>query len=154
MEREGRKQINVKKNFYFVAIFVLPILLMLSCSKVGGGTAEEDLNAIDNNDDVLPVINLVKPVANQVYKSGDSIIVEGKVTDNKKLYKGKIFISNSTSGIVVAEQQYETHFLQVMDLRLTYKATVSLATEFTVTVEFEDHGLNKATQTLNVKVNP
>ena len=93
---------------------------------------------------------LLSPAARQIY----SIIVEGKVTDNKKLYKGKIFISNSTSGIVVAEQYYETHFLQVMDLRLTYKATVSLATEFTVTVEFEDHGLNKATQTLNVKVNP
>ena len=144
----------MKRNFYFIAILVLSSLLMSSCSKVGGGTVEEDLDAIDNNDDVLPVINLVRPVANQVYKSGDSIIVEGKVTDNKKLYKGKIFISNSINGAVVAEQYYETHFLQVMDLRLAYKATVSLATDFTVTVEFEDHGLNKATQTLSVKVNP
>lgn len=129
-------------------------VLMAGCSKVGGSTEDQDLNAIDINDDVFPIITVSKPTVNQVYKSGDSIIVEGKVTDNKKLYKGKVQIRNDVNNFVLAEAYYETHFLAAIDYRLAYKAEVTSPTDFSVLLEFQDHGLNTSTATIKVKVNP
>jgi len=144
----------MKKSYYFIAILVSTALIISSCSKVGGTPYEEVLNGIDNNDSILPVINVLRPTANQVYKSSDSIVIEGKATDDKKMYKGKTLLTNDLTGFQVAEQYYETHFLQQLNFRMAYKAIVTSPTDFTVSIEFEDHGLNKTTQTLKVKVNP
>ena len=100
----------MKKYFYLTGMFFLASVIMISCTKVGAGE-EENLDAIDQNDDVFPVITVSKPTANQVYTSGDSIIVEGKVTDDKIVYKGKVQIKNDTNNFVMADGYYETHFL-------------------------------------------
>ena len=125
----------MKGNLYFIGMLVLGSVLLLSCSKVGG-PGEEPLDAIDQNDDIFPTITVSKPTANQVYTSGDSIIVEGKATDEKTLYKGKVEIKNDINSIVVANGNYETHFLATMDYRLAYKAMVTTPTDFTIRVEF------------------
>lgn len=137
-----------------ITILVLSSFLVLSCTKVGGSTGDEDITAIDQNDDVFPVIATTRPTANQVYSSGDSIIVEGKVTDDKKMYKGKVQIKNDASGFVVADNYYETHFLSAINFRLAYKAVVTTPTDFSVFLEFQDHGANTVTATIKVKVNP
>jgi hypothetical protein len=143
----------MRKYFYFTVIFVLASVIMISCSKVGS-ESEESLDAIDQNDDVFPVITVSKPTVNQVYTSGDSIIVEGKVTDDKKLYNGKVQIKNEANNFVMADSYYETHFLQAINFRLAYKAVVTAPTDFSVYIEFEDHGANTSTTTIKVKVNP
>ena len=79
-----------------MGMFVLASVILISCSKVGS-QGEETLDAIDQNDDVFPTITISKPTANQVYTSGDSIIVEGKVTDDKTVYKGKVQIKNDAN---------------------------------------------------------
>ena len=127
--------------------------MIISCSKVGAGQ-EENLDAIDQNDDVFPVVTVSKPTANQLYASGDSIIVEGKVTDNKIVYKGKVQIKNDANNLVMADGYYESHFLQAIDCRLAYKAIVTAPTDFSILVEFQDHGANTSTTTIKVKVNP
>jgi len=142
---------NMRSFFYFIVIISV-VLVITACSKVGT-SEEEDINAIDQNDDVFPVINATKPTINQVYRSGDSIIVEGNVTDDKKLYKGKVQIKNDANSSVVAENYYETHFLTAMNFRLAYQAIVNTTTDFTVLVEFQDHGANTSTTTIKVKVN-
>lgn len=91
---------------------------MLACSKVGNTDDTGDLNALDQDDDIFPVITTLKPTANQVYISGDSIVVQGKVTDDKKMYKGKVQIKNDANGLMVAEYYYETHFLSAINYRL------------------------------------
>ena len=144
----------MKKIFYPGIIVCLTGLLIVSCSKVGSGPGEDNLDAIDQNDDVFPTITVSKPTANQVYTSGDSIIVEGKVVDDKKLYKGKVQIKNDVNNFVMAEGYYETHFLSVIDYRLAYKAVVTAPTDFSILVDFQDHGLNTSTATIKVKVNP
>ena len=126
---------------------------MISCRKVGS-ESEGSLDAIDQNDDVFPVITVSKPTANQVYISGDSIIVEGKVTDDKKMYKGKVEIKNEATNLVMAYNYYETHFLQAINFRLAYKAVVTVSTDFNILVEFQDHGANTSTANIKVKVNP
>ena len=127
--------------------------LIASCSKVGAGE-EEDINAIDENDNVFPVITASKPTPNQVYASGDSIIVEGSVTDEKVMYKGKVQIKNDVNGFMVADNYYETHFLKTINYRLAYKAVVTAPTDFSVILEFQDHGGNSVSSTTKVKVNP
>jgi hypothetical protein len=131
----------------------LASLIMISCGKVGS-ESEDNPYAIDQDDNVFPVITVSKPVANQVYASGDSIIVEGKVTDDKKLYKGKVEIKNDADNSVMADTFYETHYLPAINFRLAYKATVTTSTDFTILVEFRDHGDNVSTATIKVKVNP
>lgn len=127
---------------------------MLSCSKVDSVIDEGDPNETDQNDGVFPVITVLKPSANQVYKSGDSIVVGGKVTDDKTMYKGKVQIRNDANNFVMAEKYYETHFLSEMNYRLAYKAEVSSSTDFSILLEFQDHGTNTSIATLKVKVNP
>jgi len=143
----------MKRGFYFIGVFVLASLIMISCKK-GGNEAAGSLDAIDLNDNVFPVITVSKPIANQVYTSGDSIIVEGKVTDDKKLYKGKVQIINDASSFVLADNYYETYFLQVINFRLAYKAVVTVPTDLNILIEFQDHGTNTSTATIKVKVNP
>jgi len=143
----------MKKYFYLAGIFIVASMLMISCGKVGS-EAEGSLDAIDLDDDVFPVITVSRPTANQVYISGDSIIVEGKVTDDKKLYRGRVQIKNDADNLVMADTFYETHFLPAINFRLAYKATVTSLTDFSVLIEFRDHGDNVSTATIKVKVNP
>jgi len=70
------------------------------------------------------------------------------------MYKGTVKIINDATGITVKNEIYETHFLQRIDFYVAYKATVSLVTNYTIAIEFQDHGANMVTQTLKVKVNP
>jgi len=142
----------MRKVFYFI-IIVFATTVIASCSKVGAGE-EENLDEIDQSDNVFPVINTTKPTANQVYISGDSIIIEGNVTDDKKMYKGKVQIKNDANGLMVAENYYETHFQQAIGFRLAYKTVVTISTDFSVFLEFQDHGMNTSTATIKVKVNP
>jgi len=143
----------MRKYFYFIIIFILASVIIISCRKVGS-ESEASLDAIDQNDNVFPVITVAKPTANQVYSSGDSIIVEGKVTDDKKLYKGKVQIINDANSFVLADNYYETYFLQVINFRLAYKTIVTVPTDFNILIEFQDHGANTSTTTIKVKVNP
>ena len=143
----------MKSFFYFTVKFILTSAIMISCTKVGVGE-EENLNMIDEEDDVFPVITVSKPIADQVYKSGDSIIVEGKVTDNKIVYKGKVQVKNDANSLVMANGYYESHFLQAINYRLAYKAEVTMPTDFSIVIEFQDHGANTSATIIKVKVDP
>ena len=83
------KKNKMKRFSHLVVIVFSAGLLVLSCSKVGSPIDDGNPNEIDQNDGIFPVITVLKPSTNQLYKSGDSIVVEGKVTDDKKMYKGK-----------------------------------------------------------------
>ena len=143
------------KKFYYLALITFFVsILVFSCSKVGTATDDDNPNAIDENDNVFPVIIVTKPTVNQVYTSGDSIVVEGKVTDEKMMYKGKVQIKNEANNFVMAENYYETHFLSFFNYRLAYKAEVTSPTDFSILLEFQDHGTNTSAATIKVKVNP
>lgn len=144
----------MKRVFYFGVTLFSASVLVLSCSKVGGAIDDDDPNEIDQNDGVFPVITVLKPSPSQLYKSGDSIVVEGKVTDDKLMYKGKVQIKNDANGFMMAEKYYETHVSSEMSYRLAYKAEVTSTTEFSVLIEFQDHGANTSIATIKVKVNP
>ena len=141
------------KYFYLAGIFTLAGVIMISCSKVGSD-AQDNAYAIDEDDNVFPVITVSKPAVNQVYTSGDSIIVEGKATDDRIVYKGTVQIKNDANNLVMADTYYESHYLQAINYRLAYKAVVTVPTDFSILIEFRDHGDNISTTTVKVKVNP
>ena len=129
------------------------MLFITGCSKVGD-PPDEDIHVIDHSDNVFPVLVVNKPLNNQVLNNGDTIFVEGMVSDDKTMYRGRIKISDDGTGFVLKEEFFETHVLQTINFNVFYKANVTAVADFTVLVEFEDHGLNKVYVSLKVKVNP
>ena len=63
-------------------------------------------------------------------------------------------IKNDANNFVMAEKYFETHYLLEMNYRLAYKAEVASPTDFSILIEFQDHGTNTSTATIKVKVNP
>ena len=129
------------------------IAILFACSKTGGPGADNP-DLIDQNDDVFPVLTVSKPSNNQVYASGDSIVVQGYATDNKVMYNGTVKIVNDATGVTEKSQLFETHFLQKLDFYVAYKTSVTSVTNYSVVLEFQDHGANAVNQSLKVKVNP
>jgi hypothetical protein len=147
---------NKTGNFFLKTVIVISALTILSsCSKTGGGSRGDDGNhvPVDVNDVSYPVITIDKPLTNQVFVSGDTIKIQGRVTDNG-LYRGKIKIVNDVNGLAMLDQAYEIHGLPLYDFSLAYKTSVTSVSNYTVSAEFEDHGLNVTTKTVKVKVNP
>lgn len=135
-------------------LFCCILLTIFSCSRSGtpdpgsGGP-----HIVNPNDSTNPVVTIVKPVSAQVFVSGDTIKVEGTVTDNG-LYRGFIRITQNGSGALIKEQHYEIHGLQVYNFNLQHKTAVTSMADYTVLVQFEDHGFNSGSQSVQVKVNP
>ena len=141
----------MKVNRYIVFSFLFTGLIVGACSK--GGEVTDDPHASDFNDQTVPVVDLNTPVQDQVFASGDTIKIEGKITDNS-LYRGSIRITDDANGAVIKEQLYEIHGYQLYNFSVQYKTAVQVKSIYTVTVQFEDHGLNAGIKTVKVKVNP
>ena len=149
MERERGKKINYLKTLSGNLLVLLLVAGFFSCPKSGGAAADENPH-VDHSDDIFPEISISKPVANQIYVNGDSIIVEAVATDNKGLYQGKVLIKNDQTSFLEFQKNFESHFFRSFNIRASYKATVTTITDFTVTIEYEDHGLNKSVKTVKV----
>lgn len=130
------------------------VLILQACSKVGGPPEDPNIHVHDDNDDVPPIINVIRPSDNQQYQNGDTIFIQGSFTDNKKLYKGYIRITDDANGLVVNEQFIETHVLQAMPFDFYQKTAVTIVSNYTIKILMEDHGANITTNILKVKVNP
>jgi hypothetical protein len=136
-----------------IRLFIVLTAAILSCTKGGSGAAKpDDPHVINFKDTVFPVVTIVKPTLNQVFTTGDTIKIEGIVTDTS-IYRGKLKIINDATGAVVKEQLYEIHGLPSYDFNLTHKTSVSTASNYTVIAEWEDHGFNVTTKSVKVKVN-
>ena len=133
-------------------IWLAPVFFLLNCTR-GGIAPYDDPHVININDTISPVITINKPLADQAFSSGETITIEGKVTD-QGLYRGKIQILNTANNTIVKEQAYEIHGLPEYSFSLSHITSVSSITDYTITVWFQDHGLNITSKSLKVKVNP
>lgn len=135
-------------------LFLLCGAVMLCCLSCGkGGTPSDEIHVIDASDFTYPVVEINTPTENQVFTSGSTVSVAGKVTDNS-LYRGTISITNDANGLIVKDQYYEIHYIESYNFSISHAITVTTPTDFTVKVSFEDHGPNVTTRTLKIKVNP
>ena len=142
-------------KYFFPAIVI--VLLVIACSK--GGTTAYD-NSSDSphvyspGDTTAPVLDIYTPAMNQVFTNGSVINVTGRIADDFGLYRGNIKITNDANGAVLKEQAYEIHGIVSYNFNISYTTAVTIASDYTVTVTFEDHGFNFATRSVKVKVNP
>lgn len=141
------------------SLYFFLLVLLVSCSKGGGDTTGgpdngNDPHVFNPTDITSPTLNINTPLASQVFSSGNTIQVSGRVTDDYGLYRGNIRIVNDANGVEVKQQAYEIHGLKTYDYNLAFLTNVTVATDYTIIVFFEDHGYNGATKTVKVKVNP
>jgi hypothetical protein len=129
-------------------------VLLVACSKGGSLTPDEDPNHIvDFSDTTYPVIEISTPTVDQEFKSGSAISITGKITDNG-LYQGTINIKDEGTGVTVKDQVYEIHGLPSYNYSLSYTPSVTKTSSYIITVAFEDHGLNKSSKSVKVKIIP
>ena len=144
----------MRKHYIILFFLVSTSIALISCSK--GGTPDDGSgpHIINNDDSIPPVITIYTPVTDQVFSSGNTINVTGKVTDVGGLYRGSIRITNDANGALLKEQLYEIHGFQLYNFSTSYTTSVTAVSNYTVTVSFEDHGTNVTTASVKVKVNP
>lgn len=144
----------------FRSIFILCFIsgVLIACSKPGSSTDDGSggggPHVIADDDTTRPVLNVITPLNNQVYPNNSSISVTGTITDNLGLYRGSIRITNDVTGEIVKEQLYEIHGILSYNFSVSAPVTVTTSTDYTISVFYEDHGLNGVSRTLKVKVNP
>ena len=131
-------------------------MFVVACSKGGsssgdGGGSHPTPSPIDT---IAPVLTINTPAPNQVFTSGNVINITGRITDDLGLYRGSIRITNDANGALIKEQLYEIHYVLGYDFNISYTTNVTLPSDYTVTVFFEDHGYNNASKSVKVKVNP
>ena len=140
------------QHIFFCAVMAL---IFTTCSK--GGTSTDDggggPHVVTPNDVTAPEVSIFTPTTNQVFNNGNVISITGKITDDFGLYRGTIKIVNDATGFAVVNQPYEIHGLLLYNFSINYTAAVTTATDYTVTVTFEDHGLNSTAKSVKVKVN-
>jgi len=131
---------------------------LLACSK--GGTVADDSNGNGGghvsspSDTIPPELVIHSPANDQVFANGSTVSVTGRITDNNGLYRGRIRITNDADGAVIKEQAYEIHGITAYNFNISHTVNVSVISNYTVTVWFEDHGYNSVTKPVKIKVNP
>jgi hypothetical protein len=150
-----------KKNRRFIAvrnfqIIVYIAITLISCSKGGAIIEEPDAGAhVFNPQDVTaPVITVNTPTDNQVFVSGSTITISGRLTDDYGLYRGTIKVIKDATGFELKNQPYEIHGFKTYDFSLPHVTSETSPADYTIVVSFEDHGLNVTTKSVKVKVNP
>jgi len=130
-------------------------IVALACSRSG---TDVDPNGgphvINYYDSIAPAVEIYTPAADQVFTSGSNISITGKITDETGLYRGSVRVTNDANGELIREQLYEIHGFLSYNYTVNYIAQVAALSNYTITVSFEDHGLNTTSRSVKVKVNP
>jgi hypothetical protein len=146
----------MKRSLAFLGLSGILLCALCGCDK-GGAVADDSSNTnhyYAPNDSVAPVLDITTPVAGQIITSGNAINVTGRITDETGLYQGSIRIVNDANGELQKQQLYEIHGILDYSFNLSYTTLVTVPSDYTITVWFEDHGLNRTTKTIKIKVNP
>lgn len=132
------------------------MVVIAACSKSGGETDDGggSPHVVTPNDVTAPEVSIFTPTVNQVFSNGSTINITGRITDDFGLYRGTIRVVNDKNGSVLLNQPYEIHGLLLYNFNINHTASVTAASDYTVTVTFEDHGSNSATKSVKVRVNP
>jgi hypothetical protein len=158
-QKQDKEEKNWEVNCNFSEMKLLPSILVIFTMSIfaachRSGTPLVDSPHVINLDDTVPaVVTIDKPTDNQSFANGDTIKVEGKVTD-LGLYRGNISITDDANDGILKTQDYEIHGLKEYDFSIFYKTSVTVVSNYTVTVWFEDHGLNITTKIVKVRVSP
>jgi hypothetical protein len=128
----------MKKLFFYAGI--------LLCVSNYGCHKHSDENS-------APVLTIITPSTNQVYKSGDNVVISGSVTDNS-LHELRIDITVTATGTSLYSNIISVHDLTSYTINDSWKSSVTTSTSATVKVEVEDHSGNVAEKKVAIVINP
>ena len=106
-----------------------------------------------SDENVAPVLTIITPSANQVYKSGDNVVISGSATDNS-LHELRIDITVTATGASLYNNVISVHDLTSYTINNSWKSSVTTSTAATVKVEVEDHSGNVAEKKVSIVINP
>jgi hypothetical protein len=145
----------MKTRVHLLLFLTAVVMFAVACSKGSSSGDDDGFHPTPSpNDTIAPVLNINTPGPNQIFTSGNVINITGRITDDLGLYRGSIRIYNDANGALLKEQLYEIHFVLGYDFNISYTTNVTVPSDYTVTVFFEDHGYNNAVKSVKVKVNP
>ncbi|MDB5208989.1 MAG: hypothetical protein JWR72_4064 [Flavisolibacter sp.] len=124
-------------NYYFL----LAALVFLGSCKKDSGEAK---------DTELPKILLTSPMGNQVFSGGQTISIEGTITDNKMLREIHLEITNTTTGTFLTHEHFAPNG---SNYSLSKTFTLQAATTYKIKVHAEDESDNEAELILNISAN-
>ena len=121
------------KKILFIA-FALS-LGMMSCKK----------------DNLAPVLTITAPTESQSVKTGTDLKITGKLTDDS-LHELTVKITQTADGKELFSTSPTVHDFTTYDINETWKPTVTVDTDMTLTVTAIDHKDNTVTKTVKFKV--
>lgn len=133
-------------------ITVCFLVVVMACTK--GTAVDDDLHTINDNDTLAPVLTIHTPIADQQFSNGNTITITGRITDESGLYRGSVKLINDANGETLKQQAYEIHGVKDYSFTVSHTAVVTAVSNYTVVVNFEDHGLNNVNRSVRIKVNP
>jgi hypothetical protein len=156
MKKKNCRFTAMRKHLFLIVTSLFAGLIFESCSK--SGTVTDDggggSHVVTPNDTTPPEVVIFTPAASQIFSSGSTINITGRITDDLGLYRGTIKVVNDATGTVLMNQAYEIHGQKLYNFNINYTTSVTTASDYTVTVSFEDHGSNTTAKSVVVKVNP
>ena len=121
---------------YFLILFLL-ISSLLSCHKTSTDA---------------PIVNIVTPLVDDQFTSGQDIRIKGDVSDAVNLHGLTIKITDDKTGTVLFSNTPDVHDLKTYTYDVTWKAKVSDWTDATITVIAENHAEIQTTKTIKIKI--
>lgn len=126
-------------------ILILPMVfaaILFSCSE-------------EENDTQAPVINLSAPVDMQMYNNGDTVYIQGTVTENDDLHEMVVSVKRSADSYILFQYIPTVHGLESYQLDTFWVvSSVSAMTMAEVEVIASDHHENIDTATVNIHLMP
>ncbi len=109
---------------------------------------------ITPQDVTAPFIQLTNPVEGGRYKSGETILIKGKVSD-ESLHIMEIVVTNPSSGAILFAASPYIHDLTQYEFESAYvPAAVSSEMPQQLSIRVEDHSDHVSTNKLNITILP
>jgi len=118
-----------------ILLMVSAVIILAACKK-------------DSGDNEKPVINITSPMANEQFTAGETVNLQGSVTDNDELHEVHIFVTNKSTG---ADLIHMAEHVDVKEYPINEVFIVQAGVTYTIKVEAHDHVGNTAQVQLEVK---
>lgn len=113
------------KNFLFAVILIISVSMFAYSCKKNTGPSE-------------PVITLLSPSDTTIIQSGDTVLIEGTVTDNKSIHELYFTFRNTTTDSTILYDHPYAHGAKSYSFRYTWYPSSPASYKFTVDVHDHD----------------
>ncbi|HLP50411.1 MAG TPA: DUF4625 domain-containing protein [Chitinophagales bacterium] len=107
------------------------------------------ISGCSKKENMAPVIDIEEPTNNRMISLGDSIHIEGVVTDDESLHEMSVIVTN-TANVKVLEEYPTVHELSTYSFHYHFHPMATGTYTLTVTAEDHDGKAGTATRTFMV----